>query len=115
MFGAPLAFGRASSLPANRYLREWEVRGTSLSKEEREAERRKAHLGNGRGLIPGLPRIRGTRQRLSASRRGVVALVRASGDLAHGDFAPLPVPVQPASVADPDSGAGRIPKYSRER
>src|SRR4051812_27082259 len=85
------------------------------SKRKREAERRKAHLGNSRGLFPGLPGNRGTRQRLSALRRGVVALVRASGDLAHSDFAPLPVPVQPASVADPDSGAGRIPKYSRER
>src|SRR3954453_1854687 len=95
--------------------REWEVRGTSPSKEEREAERRKAHLGNSRGLFPGSPGNRGTRQRLSTSRRGGVALVRASGDLAHGDFAPLPVPVQPASVADPESGAGRIPKYSRER
>src|SRR3954452_18138361 len=83
--------------------------------EKREAERRKAHLGNSRGLFPGSPGNRGTRQRLSTFRRGVVALVRASGDLAHGDFAPLPVPVQPASVADPDSGAGRIPKYSRER
>src|SRR3954452_4600752 len=83
--------------------------------EKREAERRKAHLGNSRGLFPGSPGNRGTRQRLSTFHRGVVALVRASGDLAHGDFAPLPVPVQPASVADPDSGAGRIPKYSRER
>src|SRR3954452_18487898 len=70
---------------------------------------------NSRGLFPGSPENRGTRQRLSTLRRGVVALVRASGDLAHGDFAPLPVPVQPASVADPDSGAGRIPKHSRER
>src|SRR5882757_8969985 len=39
-------------------------------REKREAERRKAHLGNGRGLFPGLPGNRGTRQRLSASRRG---------------------------------------------
>src|ERR1700710_996870 len=36
----------------------------------RETGRRKAHLGNGRGLFPGLPANRGTRQRLSASRRG---------------------------------------------
>src|SRR3954451_25336768 len=95
--------------------REWEVRGTSLSikRGRRNAERRT--LGNSRGLFPGSPGNRGTRQRLSTFRHGVVALVRASGDLAHGDFAPLPVPVQPASVADPESGAGRIPKYSRER
>jgi hypothetical protein len=89
--------------------------GDLALQKEREAERRKAHLGNGRGLFPGLPGNRGTRQRLSASRRGVVGLVRASGDVAHGDFAPPPVPVQPASVADPVSGAGRIPRHSRER
>src|SRR4051812_37884542 len=77
--------------------REWEVRGTSPSKEEREAERRKAHLGNSRGLFPGSPGNRGTRQRLSTSRRGGVALVRASGDLATlGDFAPHAYP-RPAS------------------
>src|SRR3954467_15952481 len=65
--------------------------------QEREAERRKAHLGNSRGLFPGSPGNRGTRQRLSTSRRGVVALVRASGDLATlGDFAPLACP-RPAS------------------
>jgi hypothetical protein len=72
------AFVRITSLlsPAERHRcpqipsREWEFQGTSLSKEEREAERRKAHLGNGRGLFPGLPGNRGTRQRLSASRRG---------------------------------------------
>jgi len=47
--------------------------------------------------------------------RRLKTLVRASGDLAHGDFAPLPVPVQPALSGSPDSGAGRIPKHSRER
>src|ERR1700710_75388 len=50
--------------------------------EKREAERRKAHLGNSRGLFPGSPGNRGTRQRLSTFRHGGVALVRASGDLA---------------------------------
>src|SRR3954467_12025045 len=65
--------------------------------QEREAERRKAHLGNSRGLFPGSPGNRGTRQRLSTFRRGGVALVRASGDLATlGDFAPLACP-RPAS------------------
>src|SRR3954447_25343408 len=65
--------------------------------QEREAERRKAHLGNSRGLFPGSPGNRGTRQRLSTFRRGVVALVRASGDLApSGDFAPPACP-RPAS------------------
>src|ERR1700754_845484 len=66
--------------------------------EKREAERRKAHLGNGRGLIPGSPGNRGTRQRLSTFRRGdLLVSVRSSGDLAalrpeHGDFAPLACP-----------------------
>src|SRR4051794_40389811 len=69
--------------------------------QKREAERRKAHLGNSRGLFPGSPGNRGTRQRLSTFRRGGVALVRASGDLAHDDFAPLPVPVQPALSGRP--------------
>src|SRR3954453_6066948 len=40
------------------------------SKRKREAERRKAHLGNSRGLFPGSSGNRGTRQRLSTSRGG---------------------------------------------
>src|ERR1700719_1476776 len=84
--------------------------------EEREAERRKAHLGNGRGLFPGLPGKRGTRQRLSASRRGVLNPWSAlPGTWLTAISRRPPVPVQPASVADPDSGAGRIPRASRER
>jgi hypothetical protein len=108
-------FLRASAIAARKFLR---VNGGSVNLPRRERGRRNAErrtLGNGRGLFPGSPGNRGTRQRLSTFRHGVVGLVRASGDLAHGDFAPLPVPVQPASVADPDSGAGRIPKHSRER
>src|ERR1700716_1656204 len=41
--------------------------------------------------------------------------VRSSGDLAHDDFAPLPVPVQPHTVAEPRNGPGRKPKASRCR
>jgi hypothetical protein len=49
--------------------RVWEFQGASPSFKEREAERRKAHLGNSRGVFPGSPGNRGTRQRLAASRR----------------------------------------------
>src|SRR3954453_4165 len=74
------------------------------SKRKREAERRKAHLGNGRGLFPGLPGNRGTRQRLSASRRGVLkpwSVLPGTWQtpeevLEHGVFAPLACP-RPAS------------------
>jgi hypothetical protein len=107
---------QASVIAARKSLHvSWRFRKPrSLDKRgRRNAERRT--LGNSRGLFPGSPGNRGTRQRLSTFRRGVVALVRASGDLAHNDFAPLPIPVQPALVADPECGAGRIPKYSRER
>src|SRR5882724_6620301 len=70
----------------------------------RETERRKAHLGNGRGLFPGLPRNRGTRQRLSASRRDVLkpwSVLPGTWQtpervLEHGIFAPLACP-RPAS------------------
>src|ERR1700710_1007529 len=73
-------------------------------REKREAERRKAHLGNGRGLFPGLPGNRGTRQRLSASRRSVLkpwSVLPGTWQtpervLEHGDFAPLACP-RPAS------------------
>src|SRR6266576_996412 len=73
--------------------------------EKRETERRKAHLGNGRGLFPGLPRNRGTRQRLSASRRGVFNPWSAlPGTWLLAISRRSPVPVQPASVADPVTG-----------
>src|SRR5712671_1838312 len=73
-------------------------------RQKREAERRKAHLGNGRGLFPGLPRNRGTRQRLSASRRDVLrpwSVLPGTWQtpvevLEHGDLAPLACP-RPAS------------------
>ena len=102
-------------------LREWGVRGTSLSTEEREAERRKAHLGNGRGLFPGLPRNRGTRQRLSASRRGVLLASARSSKAQEASQRPTDHDGFPAVtctspshlVAGPHSGAGRGPKASR--
>src|SRR3954447_4435352 len=80
-------------------------------------ERRSAHLGNSRGLSPGSPRDRGTRQRLSALHRGVLrTLVRASGDVATlGDFAPHACP-RPASLSGrPLLRAGRKPRASRVR
>src|SRR6185295_5834810 len=77
------------------------VGSVNLPREEkREAERRKAHLGNGRGLIPGLPEIRGTRQRLSAFRRGdffvpgtaLPAQARASSPSRQAFARPSPAP-----------------------
>ena len=65
-------FLRASVIAARKFLHvSGGFRGLPPTKG-RETGRRKAHLGNGRGLISGLPEIRGTRQRLSASRRGVL-------------------------------------------
>ena len=69
-------------------------------------KRRKAQLGNSRGLSPGSPEDRGTRQRLSALHRGVLRPWSAL----PGTWQPsaisrrMPVPVQPASVADPFQG-----------
>ncbi len=54
----------------------------SLSKREGGGTPKGA-LGNGRGLFPGSPENRSTRQRLSALHRGdLLAPVRASGDVA---------------------------------
>src|ERR1700760_1721602 len=72
--------------------------------QEREAERRKAHLGNSRGLFPGSPGNRGTRQRLSTFRHGVLrpwSVLPGTWQtpvevLEHGVFAPLACP-RPAS------------------
>src|SRR6267154_1857346 len=65
------------------------------------------------------PDRRETEAHGNAFRRSVTAFfktpVRSSGDLAHDDFAPLPVPVQPRTVAGPRSGPGRKPKASRVR
>src|SRR5437660_12725288 len=65
------------------------------------------------------PDRRETEAHGNASRRSVTAffqtLVRSSGDLAHRDFAPLPVPVQPRTVAEPRNGPGRKPWASRVR
>src|SRR6266478_6329246 len=91
--------------------------------EKREAERRKAHLGNGRGLFPGLPRNRGTRQRLSASRRGVLkpwSVLPGTWQtpeevLEHGVFAPLACPRPASSQWQTQLRAGRKPKASRVR
>src|SRR4030081_1653445 len=82
--------------------------------EKREAERRKAHLRSTAAAY--FPDRRETRAHGNASRRSVAAFfkppVRSSGDLAHGDFAPLPVPVQPhqwqGPVVSPD-GNPRAP------
>src|SRR5882757_194268 len=90
-------------------------------REKREAERRKAHLGNGRGLFPGSPENRGTRQRLSASRRGdLLASARsskaqeASQRPADHDGFPAVTCTSPSHlVAGPHSRAGRDPKASR--
>src|SRR3954469_21945438 len=60
---------QASSPPANRFTCVG-VSGSSLSLKEREAEARKGAIGNSRGVFPGSPGNRGTRQRLSALRRG---------------------------------------------
>ena len=69
-----------------------------------------------RGVFPGSPGNRGTRQRLPALRRGVLKPWSVlPGTWLDGDFAPPPVPVQPASVAEPRSGPGRKPRASRVR
>src|SRR5712675_523629 len=78
-------------------------------REKREAERRKAHLGSVTAAAC-FPDRRKTEAHGNAFRRSVTAFfktpVRSSGDLAHGDFAPLPVPVQPhqwqGPVVSPD-------------
>src|SRR5882757_6016800 len=90
-------------------------------REKREAERRKAHLGNGRGLFPGSPENRGTRQRLSASRRGdLLASARSSKaqeasqpPTDHDGFPAVTCTSPSHLVAGPHSGAGRDPKASR--
>src|SRR3979411_1720007 len=90
-------------------------------REKREAERRKAHLVTGRGLFPGLPRNRGTRQRLSASRRGVLkpwSVLPGTWQtpeevLEHGDLAPLACPRPASSQWQTQLRAGRKPKASR--
>jgi hypothetical protein len=66
-------FLRASVIAARKSLRvNGGVQRTSLEEKRgrRNAERRT--LGNGRGLFPGSPGNRGTRQRLSTFRRGVL-------------------------------------------
>src|SRR4051794_10194066 len=90
-------------------------------KEKREAERRKAHLGNSRGLFPGSPENRGTRQRLSTFRHGDFcpwdrffrARARASSP-SRQVSPPFTRLVQPLKAA-PRSGHGRLPKASRVR
>src|SRR3954465_9442260 len=88
--------------------------------EKREAERRKAHLGNSRGLFPGSPRNRGTRQRLSTFRRGdLLASARSSKaqeasqrPTDHDGFPAVTCTSPSHLVAGPRSGAGRGPKAS---
>ena len=92
---------RASVIAARKFLHVSGGFGEPRSlRKEREAERRKAHLGNGRGLLPGLPENRGTRQRLSASRRGdffvpgtaLPAQARASSPSRQAFAHPSPAP-----------------------
>src|SRR6201991_2528491 len=117
------SFVQASVIAARKPLR---VNGgfRNLPREEkREAERRKAHLGNGRGLFPGSPGNRGTRQRLSTFRPGdLLASARpskaqeASQRPADHDGFPAVTCTSPSHlVAGPHSGAGRGPKASRVR
>jgi hypothetical protein len=88
-----------------------------------ETGRRKAHLGNSRGLLPGLPENRGTRQRLSASRRGVLkpwSVLPGTWQtpvevLEHGDLAPLACPRPASSQWQTQLRAGRKPRASRLR
>jgi hypothetical protein len=94
-----------------------------LALDEGEAERRKAHLGNGRGMFPGLTENRGTRQRLSASRRGVLrpwsvlpgTWQAPEEALEHGVFAPLACPRPASSQWQTPLRAGRKPRASRQR
>src|SRR3954454_12404123 len=83
----------------------------------RNAERRT--LGNGRGLFPGSPGNRGTRQRLSTFRRGDFcpwdrffrARARASSP-SRQVSPPFTRLVQPVRAA-PHSGRGRLPNAPR--
>ena len=95
-------------------------------KEEREAERRKAHHNRAAACFPD---CRKAEAHGNAFQRPAAAFfktsVRSSGDLAHGDFAPLPVPVQPhqwqGPVVSPDGNprppddAGHDPHARRRR
>jgi hypothetical protein len=93
-----------------------EFQGASPSFEEREAERRKAHLGNSRGVFPGSPGNRGTRQRLAALHpRRLKTPVRSSGDVASRRFRAAACPRPATPVAEPRSGPGRKPEASRVR
>src|SRR6185295_13094236 len=86
--------------------------------EKREAERRKAHLGNSRGLFPGSPENRGTRQRLSTFRRGdLLASARSSKAQEASasppittDFPPSPAPRPAISWQAPIVGPGGVPR-----
>src|SRR5882757_302549 len=96
-------------------------------REKREAERRKAHLRSTAAAY--FPDRRETEAHGNAFRRPAAAFfktsVRSSGDLAHDDFAPLPVPVQPhqwqgpvmspdGNPRPPDDAKGR-PLHARRR
>src|SRR3954471_11938527 len=77
----------------------------------------KGAIVTSRGLFPGSPGNRGTRQRLPALHlRRLKTLVRSSGDVATlGDFAPHACPRPATLVAEPRSGPGRKPRASRVR
>ncbi len=91
--------------------REWEFQKTSLDKKRgrRNAERRTLVTA-----AACFPDRRETEAHGNASQRSVAAFfktsVRSSGDLAHGDFAPLPVPVQPHQWQSPIMGPDGNPR-----
>src|ERR1700754_4452067 len=95
------------------------VGSVNLPREEkREAERRKAHLGNGRGLFPGSPGNKGTRQRLSTFRRGdLLASARSSKaqeatqrPADHDGFPAVTCTSPSHRVAGPIVGPGGVPR-----
>src|SRR3954465_4256343 len=93
--------------------------GASLSLKEREAEAPKGAIGNSRGLSPGSPGNRGTRQRLSALHRVVLKPWSAlPGTWILAAISPRPpVPVQPhqwqSPVVGPD-GNPRPPECAKD-
>ena len=92
----------------------WPTRGELLFsfpldiKGKRSAERR---IVTSRGVSPGSPGNRGTRQRLAALRRGVLKPRSVlPGTWLGGDFAPPPVPVQPRQRQSPVVGPDGNPR-----
>ena len=105
-------------LPGSRHrrpqiaLRVWEVQGPRSPSRRGRWKRRKAQLGNGRGLSSGSPEDRCTRQRLSALHRGVLR----PRSVLPGTWQPsaisrrMPVPVQPGYWQSPIVGPDGNPR-----